>query len=424
MSNQEYPFTISKKAVVVHIDGKGYHVHKNDSRYGDVINAIRTGLFNTIRSILDIKQRMIDGSDGTLYLLDGVVQSDDYVVPTMFGERIVYMSQNNLPMKSYIRFLKNTNDNPDPRAVEETYGFIEHCDLPVTPDGCFLAYKMVTNDFKDIFTKSMDNSVGAEVWMERDLVDDDKNRTCSSGLHFCSEGYLGHYGREGSSQLVIVKINPRDVVSIPTDYHFAKGRCCRYTVVDSMEWDNRLKPTYYDDYTAPEDIKELPVATPEGINGTRWELRETSTGNLLDVYPNRADARSARQYIGVDTTFIWDNAHDVSTGPTPEGWDGPSVDEYTADPDEPVVIEVKDDSFDSGEFSDEQQELDLPDEDDVTEINEDERWEVRQSFNGNLLFTFSSRKLAREYVSADEFIWDTTNNKIEKGRAPFLNWKP
>jgi hypothetical protein len=407
MRNKEIPYTITEKAITVFVDGGNHQVHGNDSRYGDVLNAIRAGLFDTIRSILDIKQQLIDGSNGTLYLLDGIVQSDDYVVPTSFGERIVYMSQRSLPLDSYIRFLKNVNDNPDPRAVDETYGFIEHCDLPITPDGCFLAYKMVTNDFKDIYSKSMDNSVGAEVWMDRELVDSDKNRTCSSGLHFCSEGYLGHYGREGASQLVIVKINPRDVVSIPTDYDFAKGRCCRYTVVDGMKWKNRIPKTYNDAYTAPEDIQPIPVATPEGINGTRWELRETSTGNVLDVYPNRADARKARQYVGGEVTFIWDTANDIATGPTPESWNGPVV-----------VVEVEDDGFDFDNDSDDKQpELEL------TDDNGDERWEVRQSHNGNLLYTFSSRKLAREYVSADEFIWDDKLNKVEKGSAPFLNWK-
>ena len=31
---------------------------------------------------------------------------------------------------------------------------------------------------------------------------------------------------------MIVKVNPKDVTSIPSDYNFAKGRCCRYEVVE------------------------------------------------------------------------------------------------------------------------------------------------------------------------------------------------
>ena len=69
------------------------------------------------------------------------------------------------------------------------------------------------------------------VEMERNKVDDDKNNTCSTGLHFCGMSYLNHFG---GARTVIVKINPRDVVSIPTDYDDAKGRACRYEVIGEL----------------------------------------------------------------------------------------------------------------------------------------------------------------------------------------------
>ena len=72
------------------------------------------------------------------------------------------------------------------------------------------------------------------VEMERNRVDDDKDNTCSKGLHFCSLDYLNHFGGE---RIVILKINPRDVVSIPNDYNDSKGRACRYEIVDEIEKD-------------------------------------------------------------------------------------------------------------------------------------------------------------------------------------------
>ena len=33
---------------------------------------------------------------------------------------------------------------------------------------------------------------------------------------------------------MVLKINPRDVVSIPNDYNNQKGRCCRYEVIDEV----------------------------------------------------------------------------------------------------------------------------------------------------------------------------------------------
>jgi hypothetical protein len=34
---------------------------------------------------------------------------------------------------------------------------------------------------------------------------------------------------------MILKINPRDVVSIPNDYNDTKGRACRYEVIDEID---------------------------------------------------------------------------------------------------------------------------------------------------------------------------------------------
>ena len=46
---------------------------------------------------------------------------------------------------------------------------------------------------------------------------------------------------------MIVKINPRDVVSIPTDYNNAKGRACRYEVIGEVG----VAPTDEEEFTAP-----------------------------------------------------------------------------------------------------------------------------------------------------------------------------
>jgi len=120
--------------------------------------------------------------------------------------------------------------------VDELYGFLEKNNLPITPDGHFLAYKKVRNDFLDIHSGTMDNSPGTVVEMERFKVDDNKDQTCSTGLHFCGMSYLGHFG-SGSDRTVIVKIDPADVVSIPSDYNGAKGRACRYEVIGELNVD-------------------------------------------------------------------------------------------------------------------------------------------------------------------------------------------
>jgi hypothetical protein len=132
-----------------------------------------------------------------------------------------------------VNFMHNLMKNPSKRSVDELYGFLEKNNLPLTPDGHFLAYKKVRRDFKDIHSGTMDNSPGTIVEMERNQVDDNKDQTCSTGLHFCGLSYLDHFGGS-DSRVVIVKIDPADVVSIPSDYNGAKGRACRYEVIGEM----------------------------------------------------------------------------------------------------------------------------------------------------------------------------------------------
>lgn len=142
------------------------------------------------------------------------------------------------PDSSYIRFLDNLAQNPDQRMQEQLYGFLKHTDVKINEDGMVLAYKAVSHNFKDIHSNTFDNSVGAVVEMPRDEVDDDPENTCSHGLHVAAASYIPQYGRkEYQHRVVQVLINPKDFVSIPVDYNFAKARVCRYTVAREVSWE-------------------------------------------------------------------------------------------------------------------------------------------------------------------------------------------
>ena len=335
------PYTITDKTVVMNIDGKQYSVHRNDDRYSDVVDAIRSEDFASIPNILDIKGRLISESNGGLYLLNGMLRCGNYKVPPLLASRIIKMFKEGFNITPLTLFLENLMNNPSERSREQLYGFIEACDLPITADGHFLAYKMVTKEFKDIYTRSMDNSIGAIVEMPRQRVDDNPNRTCSSGLHFCSEGYLGHYGTEQTSQVVVVKINPADVVSIPTDYNNAKGRACRYEIVDALDWNEVLPSLFTDEHSdlsdyesSMEDLFDNDPAADE----FRWEVWEEMSDEYIDSFETRQEARDyvrmlneeARNHGGLQYYTVRDTRWDDGMGP-------PSFDEPDQDePDQPA----------------------------------------------------------------------------------------
>ena len=162
-------------------------------------------------------------------------------MPDLFTDRIMSMIQEGFPFKPMLNFLDNLAQNPSDNSILELFDFMDHKHMPITGDGCFLAYKAVSNDFKDLYTHSLDNSVGSCVEVPREKVDSNRDRGCSSGLHVGAIDYAKSYGGIdtdtdedggcGGNRLVICKVNPQDVVSVPRCARYQKLRCSKYEVV-------------------------------------------------------------------------------------------------------------------------------------------------------------------------------------------------
>ena len=227
-----YPFLIQGNNIVVVIDNKPHTINKTHITYQRVVDAIKAGDWDTVKDVIEPKKVVLEYGQGNVAVQGDKLFWKGEEMHNALSNRMIQMLQDGFPIEPMIQFMENLMQNPSKRAVTELYGFLEKNSLPITPDGHFLAYKKVKNDYKDCYTGTMDNSVGSVVEMERNRVDDDQNRTCSTGLHFCSRDYLNHFGGD---RVVIVKINSRDVVSIPNDYNDSKGRACRYEVVDEID---------------------------------------------------------------------------------------------------------------------------------------------------------------------------------------------
>jgi hypothetical protein len=68
--------------------------------------------------------------------------------------------------------------------------------------------------------------------MNRGAVDDNRQHTCSRGLHVCGFEYLSGYS---GARLIAVEIDPRDVVSVPVDYRNTKMRVCKYYIREELD---------------------------------------------------------------------------------------------------------------------------------------------------------------------------------------------
>jgi hypothetical protein len=228
-----YPFIIQGSNVTVVIDGKPHTVAKTHVSYSKVVDAIKAGEWDTVKSIIDPVKVVLNYGQGNISIQGDQLFWKGEPFAGVLATRMISMLEEGFSIEPMVLFMHNLLKNPSKRSVDELYGFLEKNNLPITPDGYFLAYKKVRNDFLDIHSGTMDNSPGTIVEMERYKVDDNKDQTCSTGLHFCGMSYLNHFGGS-DSRTVIVKIDPADVVSIPSDYNGAKGRACRYEVIGEL----------------------------------------------------------------------------------------------------------------------------------------------------------------------------------------------
>lgn len=291
---------------------KSYTVSKTNPNYKKIKEALRnpdttTEEIETLVSPATAIQKQIESEDyNGIQILNGVLLYEGEEVIGSLATRIVRLYAEGFPLEPLALFAERLWRNPDERVRAELDLFLEACDLPITPDGHFLAYKKVRANYTDIHSGTFDNSVGKTPSMPRDQVDNDRNRTCSAGLHFCSKTYLPNFGWGGGNRVMVVKVSPEDVVAIPSDYNNAKGRACRYEVVGEITEEKaavKVWPAVSTEFGSPSpakviDSKSVKVKNPNGA----FNIETKQLGTLNGVH-----AENALKKYGSATA--WARAH-------------------------------------------------------------------------------------------------------------------
>lgn len=257
------PYAITDTALTVVLDCVPHVIPRTHPNFDKVIEKLTVGANDDeIRDLIDLPKAIEQFMQGNIEIRDRVVYYKGAVLHNQLASYILHFMEKNDPalVKPLVAFLDNVMENPSYRAVQGLFEWVQKSNLPLTNDGHLLAWKIVGPDYRDIHSRRYDNSVGQIVEQDRNLCDEDPDRTCSSGLHFCSYEYIPHYGTAEGNRIMVVKINPRDVVAFPRDYNTSKGRCCRYEVVGEV---NRQDvPGFFGD--APIDSRYDPIRFTEG----------------------------------------------------------------------------------------------------------------------------------------------------------------
>lgn len=258
-------YTKHDRGLVVYVDGKSAAVSDSHENYAEILAALQKGDFTKARKLMSVGDVIADAASSVkgkrrIFVERGnvVYHRPDGRKETLEGalvDRIIDSVRNGSTSKAIqplMLFLDNLQKNKLKDIREELYQFMLSGKMPITSDGCFLAYKRVRKDYKDCHSGTIDNSPGKLVAMAPSAVDTNRHNLCSTGLHFCSRSYLGSFNGD---KTMIVKVNPRFVFAIPTDYGNAKGRASEYFVVGECTGDPTrdeafLQPFVFDENKA------------------------------------------------------------------------------------------------------------------------------------------------------------------------------
>lgn len=194
----------------------------------DAADKIDDILFRALNAVTTAVAAAPQGSG--VAIQNGTVTFNGEALHGSLVDRILRMVEEGFPVTPLVNFLTKLQGNPSFRVVNSLYDFLQVGGIPITEDGDFLAYKAIRSDWKDIHSGTMDNSIGKVLQIPRNKVDENANNTCSYGLHVCSWNYLPHFAHS-NGRVVVVKVNPADVVAIPADYNNTKMRTARYEVI-------------------------------------------------------------------------------------------------------------------------------------------------------------------------------------------------
>jgi len=194
-------------------------------------------------------------------------------MPPELNSRIIEYKNQNIPFKSLLNFWANLQANPSFHTRQFLFKFLETQKAAITEDGHFIGYRGVREDFKDSHSGKFDNRPGQVCEMDRSLVDDDHTKSCSHGLHVGGYEMAKGFG----PKMVIVKVNPKDVVAVPDAYAGNKLRVCRFEVLSEaqaalQETVVTAKGTKIEKFVDDEDEGMTPAPTGAPIKGAALKL--------------------------------------------------------------------------------------------------------------------------------------------------------
>lgn len=239
-AGQAVEYVITGDSIMLTLGDDVEIVDGSHQNYKAIKQAIVAEDYKTAYDLMNISKAITKFTQGAISVRDGELFYGEMRLRSTLVTRILdLMAQGDEGFKSLVNFLERLLKNPSKSSVEQLWGFISHLDVDIDADGYIIGWKKVRAKKDGLFdsrTGKVPNDIGNIVEMPRHMVDDNRDVTCSQGLHVGAWDYVTSFSGD---TILKVKVDPADVVAVPTDYNDMKMRAAKYTVVAVVDKDRK-----------------------------------------------------------------------------------------------------------------------------------------------------------------------------------------
>ena len=333
--------SLTNGTLTVIIDnGKEIITARNDHpKWAEILESYKASPTNPrLQELLSMKAVVEEYSVGMLSINSTGVTYRGVPLHTVDADRVMAFMRDNLPYQPIANYIARKLKNPSARAIQEMYSFLENGNMTLTPQGTFIGYKGLQEDFWSIQGNKETvvlqgqvnekgqilNTIGSTIEVERSSVCDDFRSPCGAGLHVGSLAYAKGWGR----RVVLVEVDPADVVSVPVDSSCQKLRCCKYKVIG--DYTGPMPETLTTEFVEEDEGICHECGAPDGEcdcdtwNDDKEDTTDTNETPESDVVPLtpveevtttpevlEKQKESARQLLGLEPSETYKKVADI-----------------------------------------------------------------------------------------------------------------
>lgn len=331
------------RRVTAFVDGETYTFGPDHPEHRNLMLALASGDTDRFKELVDVSRAVTAFTHGALKVEDGEVTYNGRAISNDAVTHLLDLMEKGEPHEHFGKFVARLMENPSRGVVRGLWPVLSK--MGDQGDGCYLnedgwivAYKRVRGDLKDLYSGRVqypdpdvyDESVnsatpidagagatiqGYTISIPRNECDENVGASCSYGLHFGGMDYVRNFRRSDETVLLVVKVDPADVVSCPEDAW--KLRTSRMKVIkrfegtlDGVRYVHGQKERRREEARSPEGHREVIHGEYRHDIGDRVVLsRDGAEADEPAVVMNRKSTVETPRYLVEkrDGTRIWVN---------------------------------------------------------------------------------------------------------------------